>query len=139
MNNDPDFSPIIKLLGAAALGYLAFKVIDEFQDEEIQTEREPTTRTKTLPDSRDPEEVFVRGIKAEKDSLPNFSDKILKQRSRSSGIESSSNPLTSRMTSTITSPSITSDRKYPIHYYSMSEKNKWKFRKQFNTLSCSVV
>lgn len=137
MNNNPDYTPIVRLLGAAALGYLAFKIVDSQLDEEGPLE--PTTRTKTLPDSRDPEEDLVRGTKAEKESLPNFSDKIIKQRSRSSGIESSSSPLTSRMTSTITRPSITSDRKYPINYYSMNEKNKWKFRKQFNTLQNSVV
>jgi hypothetical protein len=87
------------------------------------------TRTEALTPAREESRESVESTKVEKVSLPSLSTKIPSTISRSWETLPSGKFLTSRKIDNSTIPSNAFIRKYPPHYYNLSKKSQWKYRK----------
>lgn len=126
-------------LGTFLLGgiYYLIRKDDQYQSRRPSLSGDGRKRTKVLADSRDP--LGVKSLasdnkKVEKLSTPNSRARILSSRSRSSASEPRLKLRTSTTNGMVTRPEkglpSSELNKYPPVYYTLSNKAKWRFRKQ---------
>lgn len=117
-------------IGVTIVGIAIFEFLDQ-----RRTSKERNLTIGRLTGSRGPSKSLrLPKSSVVQDSLDNSLDTIRTTRSRTSVSLSEGKFRTSSVISKVRNPEC-KPAKYPPHYYSLSKKAQWKFRKKFNVIT----